>query len=77
MGEYRPGDARMFRGEGDGGHVHVSAVPQPSRPGALGIRFFVDDAQGRSCAVDQKGPQVPIALRVIRPSGSLPPLERC
>ena len=61
MGEYRPCDARMFGGEGDGGRVHVSAVPQPPRPGALGIRFRVDDAQCYSCAMDQ-GPQVPIAL---------------
>ena len=29
------GDARMFGGEGDRGDVHASAVPQPSRPGAL------------------------------------------
>src|SRR5450755_968698 len=26
MGEYRPGDACMLRGESDGGHVHVSAL---------------------------------------------------
>ena len=46
----------------DGRHVDVSAVPAPSRPGALGIGLFVDDAQRRSCAVYQEGAQVPIAL---------------
>jgi hypothetical protein len=52
----------MFGGEGDGGHVDVPAVPQSSRPGALGVRLRVDDRKGCSCAMDQQGPQVPIAL---------------
>jgi hypothetical protein len=62
MGKDRPGDTRMLGGESDGGHVHVSTLLQPSRPGALGIRFLVNDAQVRPRAVYQKGPQVPIAL---------------
>ena len=77
MGEYRPGDACMLGGERDGGDVHVSALLQPSHPGALGIGFLVDDAQVRSRAVHQKGAQIPSPWRVICPSRSLPPLECC
>src|ERR1019366_10656672 len=62
MGEYRPGDACMLGGERDGGDVHVSALLQSSRPGALGIGFLVDDAQVRSRTVNQQGAQKAVAL---------------
>jgi len=39
MGEDRPGDARMFGGEGDRGDVHASAVLQPSRQALLPNRM--------------------------------------
>jgi hypothetical protein len=53
MGEYRPSDACMLGGERNGGHVHVSALFQPSGPGAFGIGLCVDDAQVRSGSVHE------------------------
>src|SRR5665213_4323753 len=61
MGEDRPHNACMFGGQRNGGHVHVSPLLQPFRPGALGIRLFVDDAQIRSRTVYEERSQVPIA----------------
>jgi hypothetical protein len=62
MGEYRPGDACMLGCKGDGNNIHMSALLQSSRPCALRIGFLVDDAQVRSRAVYQQGPQISVAL---------------
>src|SRR5439155_3252967 len=67
VGEDRPGDARMFGGQRNRGDIHVSTLLQSSRPGTLGVRFLVDDAQVCPSAVHQERSQVPIAL-----AGDLP-----
>ena len=61
MGQQRPSDARVFRGERDRGDVHMSPLFQPACPSALGIGFTVDHAKIRACSVHEERAEVAVA----------------